>query len=142
MLYAVGGEAGSQGATNSMERFNLDDPDAGWELSMAMPSERLYHSVGVVNEEMYVVAGRGDKHDSHTGCSGVHCNLDTVLRYDALLGEWDDMAPMNNARQYQGAAGDDEADLLQPNHLGHLVAIQRHGLCLFVLSFDSCKLKP
>eukprot|EP01043_Picozoa_sp_COSAG02_P095596 COSAG02_NODE_31943_length_524_cov_10.117647_1_plen_99_part_10 len=39
MLYAVGGEAGSQGATNSMERFNLDDPDARWELSIAMPSE-------------------------------------------------------------------------------------------------------
>jgi hypothetical protein len=112
MLYAVGGEAGSQGATNSMERFNLDDPDARWELSIAMPSERLYHSVGVVNEEMYLVAGRGDKHDSHTGCSGTHCNLNTALRYDALLGEWDDMAPMHNARQYQGAAGDDEADLL------------------------------
>ena len=79
MLYVVGGEVG-QSATNSMERFNLDDPDAQWDLSMSMPSERLYHGVGVVNEEMYLVGGRGDKHNSITGCGGNGCNLEGVLR--------------------------------------------------------------
>ena len=111
MLYVVGGEVG-QSATNSMERFNLDDPDAQWDLSMSMPSERLYHGVGVVNEEMYLVGGRGDKHNSITGCGGNGCNLEGVLRYDALVGEWDDIQPMHDARIYAGVVGDDETDLL------------------------------
>ena len=106
----VGGEVSSKIATDDVENFEVDDGAAGsskWHLSMDLPSERLYHGAGVVNQELYVVGGRGDENQGGNGD-----DLRSVMRYDALTGEWDDLAPMHSPRIYVGVAGDSEADLL------------------------------
>jgi N-acetylneuraminic acid mutarotase len=110
MLYAVGGEYTAKGATSDVETFQADtEPlaDAVWKLSMDLPSERLYHQGATVNEEMYILGGRGDANQG-----GNHDDLASVLRFDALEGEWYDMAPMSHGRVYLGVAADDEADLI------------------------------
>lgn len=60
-----------------------------------------------MNQEIYIVGGRGDRNNHGDGD-----DLATGLRYDALTGDWYDIAPMMRARIYMGVAGDDSADLL------------------------------
>ena len=74
---------------------------------MSLPSQRQYHGGAVVNQEIYIVGGRGDRNNHGDGD-----DLATGLRYDALTGDWYDIAPMMRARIYMGVAGDDSADLL------------------------------
>lgn len=104
----------SKAVTNDVETFeadtnlnNLGISDEEWELSMDLPGPRLYHGAATVNEEVYVVGGRGD---ANTGGNGD--DLGTLFRFDALTGEWDDMTPMSKGRIYLGVAGDSAADLV------------------------------
>ena len=100
--------------TNDVETFEADTNlngqgirDEEWQLSMSLPGTREYHGAATVNEEVYVVGGRGDQNDGGNGD-----DLGTLLRFDALTGEWDDMTSMSKGRIYLGVAGDSAADLV------------------------------
>ena len=112
VIYAIGGERLERQGCGISESLVIDEGAGAadsWQLSVAMPAGRYYHGAGTVNEEIYLVGGRGDDGFNEVG---IREDLSSLLRYDALLGSWDTLAPMSTGRIFVSVVGDDEADLL------------------------------